>query len=99
MVHIEKEIQKQVLNGGMTEVAFSRSIPTSLVNVYRIFKRSNIDIKLRQRICLVLEQDFFREISDSEKYLDSWDRAKSRETNSVTCDKSVIHVSHSNGVF
>lgn len=48
--------------------AFARSIPTSRENVYRIFKKNNIDIKMLQRICIVLEHDFFKDISDSESY-------------------------------
>ena len=67
MVHIGREIQKQVLGKGMTVVAFARSIPTSRENVYRIFRKNNIDIKMLQRICTVLEHDFFKDISDSER--------------------------------
>lgn len=68
MVHIGREIQKQVLGKGMTVVAFARSIPTSRENVYRIFRKNNIDIKMLQRICTVLEHDFFKDISDSEAF-------------------------------
>ena len=52
----------------MTVVAFARSIPTSRENVYRIFRKNNIDIKMLQRISIVLEHDFFKDISDSEAF-------------------------------
>lgn len=68
MVHIGREIQKQVQDRGISVAAFARSIPTSRENVYRIFKKNNIDIKMLQRICIVLEHDFFKDISDSESY-------------------------------
>ena len=64
-MHIGKEIQKIIASKGMTVVSFARSVPTSRENVYRIFKKDNIDIKLLQRICIVLNHDFFKDISDS----------------------------------
>lgn len=63
MVHIGREIQKHVLDKGMTVVAFARSIPTSRENAYRIFKKDNIDIKMLQRICHILDHDFFQDLS------------------------------------
>ncbi len=42
-------------------------------NVYRIFNRNNIDIQLLQRLSLILDHDFFKDLSDSQydKNLDS----------------------------
>ncbi len=62
-MHIGRQIQKTLACKGMTVVAFARSIPTSRENAYRIFKKRNIDIQLLQRICLVLEHDFFKDLS------------------------------------
>ncbi len=64
-MHIGQEIQKTIASQGMSVVTFARCVPTSRVNVYRIFKKDNIDIKLLLRICVVLNHDFFKDISDS----------------------------------
>lgn len=70
-MHIGQEIQKQCASKGMTIVSFAKAIPTSRVNVYRIFKKDNIDIKMLQRISKILQHNFFQDISDSEFLISS----------------------------
>ncbi len=67
-MHIGKAIQDQIESSGMTVVAFARAIPTSRVNAYRIFQKDNLDIKLLHRICIVLQHDFFKDLSDGENF-------------------------------
>lgn len=62
-MHIGKAIQNQIVSSGMTVVSFAKAIPTSRVNAYRIFQKDNIDIKLLERICVVLNHDFFMDLS------------------------------------
>ncbi len=42
----------------------SEQIPCERTNVYDIFKRSDINIKLLQRISVILEYDFFKDLSE-----------------------------------
>ena len=49
---------------GISACALSTMIPCERSNVYNIFKRSNISVDLLMRLCVVLEHDFFKELSE-----------------------------------
>ena len=69
MIHIGKRIQEVVEERGMTVVDFARAIPCSRENVYKIFRKDNIDIKQLAHICQVLSHDFFLELSECGQFL------------------------------
>lgn len=56
-------IQYQLKSSGRTVVWFAVKLCCSRVNVYKIFKKDNIDIVLLIRICKILEYDFFHDVS------------------------------------
>ena len=39
--------------------------PCERTNVYDIFKRADINVNLLQQICLILNHDFFKELSEN----------------------------------
>ena len=47
----------------MTMVGFARALPCSRENAYRIIKKDNIDIRQLKRISMILDFEFFKEIS------------------------------------
>ncbi len=69
MIHIGKRIKKVVKERGMTVVDFARAMPCSRENVYKIFRKDNIDIKQLAHICQVLSHDFFLELSECSQFL------------------------------
>ena len=66
-MHIGEQIKEVFKKQGMSAVEFARAISCSRENVYRIFKKDNIDIHLLKRIGHVLEHDFFIDISKCEE--------------------------------
>lgn len=62
-LHIGRMIQRQLKASGRTVVWFADQLCCSRVNVYKIFKKDNIDIVLLIRICKILDHDFFHDIS------------------------------------
>ena len=66
MIHIGKRI-KEVFEAQprhFTVVRFARAIHCERANIYRIFGKENIDVNLLMRICIALNHDFFRELSE-----------------------------------
>ena len=68
-MHIGQRIKKVVKEREMTVVDFARALPCSRENVYKLFRKDNIDVKHLSRICLVLEHDFFLELSECIQFL------------------------------
>ncbi len=55
---------RQVLKAqGRTARWLAEQIPCERTNVYKIFKRKDLDTKLLQRLCVLLDYDFFKELS------------------------------------
>ena len=50
---------------GCTIVWFARQINCERANIYRIFKKDNIDILLLSKISKVLKHDFFKDLSEN----------------------------------
>ena len=58
--HVEEILRKQ----GKSAVWLASQIPCERTNVYNIFKRKSMDVRLLMRISEVLKYDFFKELSD-----------------------------------
>lgn len=63
-MHIGRLIQQKVSEKGMTVVAFARKLSCTRVNAYKLFSRSSIDTETLMRISLILDFDFFKELSE-----------------------------------
>ena len=58
--HIEEILRKQ----GKSAAWLATQIPCERTNVYNIFKRKSMDVRLLMRISVVLRYDFFKELSE-----------------------------------
>lgn len=59
MIHIGKEIETELRLQGRGATWLSQRLHCDRTNVYNIFKRQGIDTVLLQRICDVLNRNFF----------------------------------------
>lgn len=59
--HIEEILRKQ---GKSAAPWLATQIPCERTNVYNIFKRKSLDVRLLMRISVILEYDFFKELSE-----------------------------------
>lgn len=57
--HIEEIMRKQ----GKSAAWLATQIPCERTNVYNIFKRKSLDVRLLMRISVILQHDFFMELS------------------------------------
>lgn len=64
MIHIGKRIEAVLREKERTVAWFARKLYCNRQNVYDIFKRESIDTTLLQRISVILEHNFFRDLSD-----------------------------------
>lgn len=55
-------IKEKMAERGLSSSAFARLLHYERTNIYKIFKRSSIDVDLLIRISEVLEYDFLREV-------------------------------------
>ena len=58
--HIEETLRKQ----GKSASWQASQIPCERTNVYNIFKRKSLDVRLLMRISVILKYDFFKELSE-----------------------------------
>ena len=58
--HIEKILRKK----GMSAAWLAMQIPCERTNVYNIFKRKSLDVRLLMRISVILDYDFFKDLSE-----------------------------------
>lgn len=63
-MNIGKHIEEILRGQGKSASWLAHEIPCERTNVYNIFKRKSLDVKLLQRISIVLEHDFFKELSE-----------------------------------
>jgi len=63
---IGEQIREHVLASKMGITRFAKAIHNERSNVYDIFKRDNIDIKLLKKIGQVLKYDFFQDLLQPE---------------------------------
>lgn len=62
--HIGKLIKHELRDQGRSVTWLSLKICCERSTIYKMFERDNMDIKLLARICMVLEHDFFADISN-----------------------------------
>ncbi len=58
-------IRKELKSKGLTAAWLAEQIPCDRSNIYNIFKRNDINSSLLQRISVLLEHDFFADLSES----------------------------------
>ena len=58
--HIHEILKKQ----GKSAAWLAKEIPCERTNVYNIFKRKSLDARLLMRISIILQHDFFKELSE-----------------------------------
>ncbi len=64
MLHIGKIIEEELNRQERSVTWFAKKLFCDRTNVYKIFKRQNIDAELLIRISCILKHDFFRYYSD-----------------------------------
>ena len=65
MIHAGQLIERTLHEQGRTVTWFASQLCCTRPNVYKIFRKENIDIHLLWRISYILGHDFFRDLSDS----------------------------------
>ena len=64
-MHVGKHIQEKLKEKRYSVTWFAAQICCTRAHVYKIFQRSSIDTELLERICHILDYDFFADISQS----------------------------------
>lgn len=59
MVHIGSLIEQELRRQGRTVTWFANMLHCDRTNVYKIFKKESIDIALLEKICSILQHNFF----------------------------------------
>ncbi len=67
MIPIGRLIQEKLAEKGQTVSWLAREIPCTRANLYKIFKKDNLDTEILYRISTVLDFDFFSYYSDGLK--------------------------------
>lgn len=67
-MHIGKHIKAVMLSKNITTTELAKRINTTRTNMHKIFHKENLDIKLLMLICDALEYDFFKDLSDENKF-------------------------------
>ena len=62
-MNVGKAILMELQRQGRTAKWLAAQIPCERTNVYKIFKRHDIDTDLLQRLCVILDHDFFQDLS------------------------------------
>lgn len=65
MIHAGQLIEQTLHEQGRTVTWFAAQLCCTRPNVYKIFKKENIDIQQLWRISCILNHDFFQDLSDS----------------------------------
>ena len=65
MIHAGQLIERTLHEQGRTVTWFATQLCCTRPNVYKIFRKENIDIHLLWRISCILNHDFFHDLSDS----------------------------------
>ena len=68
MNNIGSIIEEQVRKQGRSISWLAKQLSCHRTNIYDIFKRNNIDILLLRRLSLLLNYDFFKDLSDDVKH-------------------------------
>lgn len=62
-IHLGNMVKKELKAQGRTVSWLARTIHMERSSVYKIFDRNSLDVSLLIRISLVMDHDFFRDIS------------------------------------
>ena len=62
-MNVGKEIELELKRQGRTAKWLAAQIPCERTNIYKIFKRHDLDTDLLQRLCVILHHDFFDDLS------------------------------------
>ena len=62
-IHLGTMIKKELKAQGRTVVWLARTINMERSSIYKIFDRNSIDVSLLIRISLVMNHDFFQDVS------------------------------------
>ena len=62
-MHIGQRIREVLSQKHKPVTGLAREIDCERTNVYNIFSRKEISTGLLQKICIILEHDFFKELS------------------------------------
>ena len=65
MLHAGQLIERILHEQGRTVTWFARQLCCTRPNIYKIFRKENIDLQLLWRISRILHHNFFRDIYDS----------------------------------
>lgn len=65
LLHAGQLIERILHEQGRTVTWFARQLCCTRPNIYKIFRKENIDLQLLWRISCILHHNFFRDISDS----------------------------------
>ena len=66
-IHIGQLIKKIVRESNIKDIDFAKRIGKSKQNIYDLYKRSDVEVKLLLTISRALEYDFFQHFSKREK--------------------------------
>lgn len=64
-IHVGYMIRKELRAQGRSVAWLSRTICLERCTIYKLFERDNIDTKLLMRLSILLDHDFFADISTS----------------------------------
>ena len=62
-IHLGTMIKRELKEQGRTVVWLARTINMERSSIYKIFERNSLDVVLLVRISLVMNHDFFQDIS------------------------------------
>ena len=70
-IHLGTMVKRELKAQGRTVVWLARTINMERSSIYKIFERNSMDVGLLIRISLVMDHDFFQDVS--EKIRDNYD--------------------------
>jgi len=70
-IHLGNMVKRELKAQGRTVVWLARTINMERSSIYKMFERNTLDVGLLIRISLVMDHDFFQDISD--KIRDNYD--------------------------
>jgi DNA-binding Xre family transcriptional regulator len=62
-MHIGQRIREIMTQKQHSVVSVARALDCERTNVYNIFDRKDINTSLLQKLCVILDHDFFKELS------------------------------------
>ena len=63
-MNVGKRVQEILKKQRRSAAWLAAQIPCERTNVYNIFRRKSMDVRLLMRISVILEYDFFKELSE-----------------------------------